>query len=148
MKKVLTVFMAAALMLCLFSGTALAESSTENSLSAESAVQLAIVMNEAADVQASQTILDNAQYAYMPLEGAAPEMQDKILQAREEIIYSVSWFNDEFEGQFSAYTDDGLSPANFSDLFPDWDVPEISTAAAPFVDSNVNLAANGISCVH
>lgn len=69
------------------------------------------------DVQAAQA------YAYLDLESASEEMKEKILEARNTIIFSQGWTT---EGVF-AYVEhsDGTIEVlpQFSDLFPGWDIP-------------------------
>lgn len=61
--------------------------------------------------------------AYMNLDQASEAMQEKILQAREEIIFSKSWVADGLQG--FVYDKDGNvieEVPQFSEIFPaDWD---------------------------
>lgn len=75
-----------------------------------------------ADVEKEE--LSTEAYAYMDLETASPEMQEKILKAREEIIFSQSWAADDV----SLYvvdieTGERERVPSFSELFPGWDLP-------------------------
>lgn len=62
--------------------------------------------------------------AYMNLDQASEAMQEKILQAREEIIFSKSWVADGLQG--FVYDKDGNvieEVPQFSEIFPaDWDM--------------------------
>lgn len=64
-----------------------------------------------------------ASTAYMDLEEATPAMQEKILEARNDIIFHNSWVVD----GHNAYCEraDGTIEVlpKFSELFPGWDVP-------------------------
>ncbi len=72
--------------------------------------------------------------AYMNLESASPDMQEKILEARSQIISgSVSWYDDS-NGLVAVWGNDntrewGEMPT-FSELFPGWDNPSLSTDPA------------------
>ena len=67
---------------------------------------------------------EDSSYAYMPLEDAEPELQKKILKARENIIFSTSWSAD--EATLYIERNDGTveQAPKFSELFPGWDIPE------------------------
>lgn len=76
------------------------------------------------------------QYAYMELEGQPEAVQEKILEARKEIIYQHSWVADGLSG----WVVDGQTGAvkeilpQFSELFPGWEVPqEDAMASAPSI---------------
>lgn len=63
-------------------------------------------------------------YAYMDLETASPEMQERILKAREEIIFSQSWAADGVDLYLvDLQTGERTQLPAFSELFPEWDVP-------------------------
>lgn len=70
--------------------------------------------------------------AYMNLDQVSEEMQARILEARQEIIYSKSWVADGLQGY--VINKDGViieEVPQFSDLFPsDW--------AEPFVDNDIS----------
>ncbi len=65
--------------------------------------------------------------AYMNLDQASEAMQEKILQAREEIIFSKSWVADGLQG--FVYDKDGNvieEVPQFSEIFPaDWDMFQV-----------------------
>jgi len=65
-------------------------------------------------------------YAYMNLEEADAEIQEKILKAREEIILSMTWASPEVaEGYFTVDGSVFERIPQFYDLFPyDWDIPK------------------------
>lgn len=67
--------------------------------------------------------LGTEELAYMDI-AEAPELEDEILEAREEIIYGdQAWTVD---GVASIINEDGTVEElpEFSDLFPGWDIPE------------------------
>lgn len=75
-----------------------------------------------ADVEKEE--LSTEAYAYMDLETASPEMQEKILKAREEIIFSQSWAADGCLGFLvDLKTGEMTQLPSFSELFPGWDLP-------------------------
>ncbi len=84
-----------------------------------------------------QARLKEAQdYAYLDLETALPEMKEKILSARNTIIFSTDWVADGFT--MTVEDPDGntiRTMPNFSELFPGWDLPvydiELEQAAKP-----------------
>lgn len=63
--------------------------------------------------------------ANLDVDEATPEMKEKILEARREIIYSTDWVAD----GYTAYIQDMETGEiirdvpNFSDVFPGWDIP-------------------------
>lgn len=69
--------------------------------------------------------------AYSNADLATPEMKEKILNARKEIIYSYSWSNDLAKGVCVGYSVNladqtfQIEP-KFSELFPGWEVPSDS----------------------
>lgn len=67
--------------------------------------------------------------AEMPLDSAEPEMQEKILEARNEIIFSESWSADGVE--MYVIRQDGTTEKvpKFSELFPEWDMPVIENSS-------------------
>lgn len=63
-------------------------------------------------------------YAYMDLETASPEIQERILKAREAIIFSQSWAADGCLGFLvDLETGEMTQLPSFSELFPGWDLP-------------------------
>jgi len=91
----------------------------------------------AAYVEAEYTTMSVEELAYCDLDAAPIALQDDILAAREDIIYSHSWTVD---GQCVLIAPDGTVEElpEFYDLFPaDWDVPVScveSVAAVPYSD--------------
>lgn len=63
--------------------------------------------------------------AYLELDEASPDMQKKILKAREQIIYNTDWVADGYNGAvMDAETGEIIEVLpHFSEIFPDWDVP-------------------------
>ena len=84
--------------------------------------------------QKASTIKAAEAIAYMDVDSASAEMQDRILAAREIIIESKSWIADGFEAVIK--NEDGTSTKvpHFSELFPGWDIPTI--------DSNAPMSAS------
>lgn len=82
----------------------------------------------------SSEVMAAAEYAYMDIDSATPAMQEKILDARNTIIFSQSWTNlAEHDGvtagviDFNSNTTQELP--DFHDIFPaDWEVPSVSVA--------------------
>lgn len=76
--------------------------------------------------------------AYMNLDQASEAMQEKILQAREEIIFSKSWVADGLQG--FVYDKDGNvieEVPQFSEIFPaDWDMPTFDVQEDIEVENN------------
>ncbi|MBY0164810.1 hypothetical protein V4V36_24260 [Paenibacillus lautus] len=68
--------------------------------------------------------MSQEELAYQNLDVAPEEWKDEILEARNSIIYSTSWTVD---GQVAYELPDGTIEElpEFSDLFPDWDVPRL-----------------------
>ena len=82
--------------------------------------------------------------AYMNIEDVSPEMQDRILEARREIIYKAgSWYVDDGSIYVVWGNDDtrewGEIP-RFSELFPGWDPP--TTPAVLEAESELNEYEN------
>lgn len=107
--------------------------------------------------------------AYLNADLATPEMKEKILNARREIVYSYSWSNDLVDGVCLGYKVNladqtfQIQP-KFSELFPGWEVPsdsayensdetevsenEMSKLSTTNVDSNlspVEILKSGLS---
>ena len=74
----------------------------------------------------------------MNLDQASEAMQEKILQAREEIIFSKSWVADGLQG--FVYDKDGNvieEVPQFSEIFPaDWDMPTFDVQEDIEVENN------------
>ena len=75
--------------------------------------------------------------AYCDLDEAPLEYQDDILVARDIIIHNTNWTVD---GQVAIVHEDGTLQTlpEFSDLFPDWDIPSaepLTNTAVPYTAS-------------
>lgn len=66
-------------------------------------------------------------YAYMSIEDAEPELQEKILAARNAIIFSKSWSADGVEITIERADGTMETVPKFSELFPGWDYPNIES---------------------
>lgn len=89
-------------------------------------------------VQVEEPLERAQQYAYMDLEAASPEMKEKILEARKEIIYSQSWVAD----GYTMTVEDGETGEirnipTFSELFPDWEIPIVEFSSEDSAVSSV-----------
>lgn len=73
---------------------------------------------------ADTDLVEALKIAYLDLENASPEMQKKILDAREKIIFSTDWVADGFEMRIED-TEGNLirTVPSFSEVFPNWDLP-------------------------
>lgn len=82
------------------------------------------------------------QYAYLDLDSASPELQEKILDARNTIIYSQDWVADGFTGYIGdVRTGEILKELpTFSSLFPDWDLPILDTATESENENTIDLS--------
>lgn len=72
-----------------------------------------------------QTKWEEAQdFAYLDPENASPEMREKILSARNTIIFSTDWVADGFEMRVEDRDGNVIQRLpHFSELFPGWDLP-------------------------
>jgi len=68
--------------------------------------------------------------AYMDVETASAEMQERILEARETIINSENWVADDFEATLVREDGTTTNLPQFSELFPGWDIPVDESAVA------------------
>lgn len=81
------------------------------------------------EVALSNEVMAAAEYAYMDIDSATPVMQEKILDARNTIIFSQSWTNlAECDGvtvkAIDIKTNTTYDLPDFYDIFPaDWEVP-------------------------
>ena len=63
-------------------------------------------------------------FAYLDPENASPEMREKILSARNTIIFSTDWVADGFEMRVEDRDGNVIQRLpHFSELFPGWDLP-------------------------
>lgn len=92
---------------------------------------LLIVQSSAIDITTEQKdiLKDAEQYAYLDPDTASPELQEKILDARNAIIFSQGWVADGHTGYIQdVRTGEILRELpTFSELFPDWDMPTADT---------------------
>ena len=80
--------------------------------------------NSEAEVQ--EEILESAsEFAYLDADKATPELKEKILEARKEIIYNTDWVADGYVGCIRNIKTGKLIKElpEFSEVFPGWDVP-------------------------
>lgn len=70
-------------------------------------------------------IADAMEYAYRDLDSASEDEQALILEARNTIIYSVSWVADGYEMEIIDADGTVEEVPSFSELFPDWDIPTV-----------------------
>ncbi len=83
--------------------------------------------------------------AYLDLDSAEGEMKEKILEARRTIIFSMSWVADGFSGcvQNVKTGEIILTLPSFSELFPDWDIPEF-----PNTNGQITVDGLGTDCLY
>lgn len=100
-----------------------------------------VAANAGAAEPASVSAKSVNELAYMDLEGATPELREDILSARAQIVYSTSWTVD---GAMSIVHKDGTVEAlpEFSDLFPGWDLTEISSFEADPPCDGIRVASS------
>lgn len=69
--------------------------------------------------------------AYLDVDTASPEMQEKILEARKEIIYNTEWVADGHIGYIQNMETGEIirEVPEFSEVFPGWDIPIIDEVA-------------------
>ena len=94
---------------------------------------LGLLASLTAPVFAAEVLADD-EYAYMDAETASPELREKILDARRKIVYGdQSWSAD---GSGYIVNADGTitNLPLFSDLFPDWNLEELSVVEAEKID--------------
>ena len=73
--------------------------------------------------------------AYLDYDSATPEMKEKILAARNQIIFSTSWVADGYSASIGNVKTGEIIRVlpSFSELFPGWDIPVL---AVPDVADN------------
>ena len=86
--------------------------------------------------EAQRADLEEAEeIAYLNLESASPEMKEKILSARNQIIDSQCWAADGFTLELNDEKGNVIGAApNFSELFPGWDLPVDESIANGLID--------------
>lgn len=95
------------------------------------------------DIARQERIQEAERYAYLDLDSASPEMQEKILSARKVIIFSADgWCAD--DTQMIIIRADGTieEVPKFSELFPsDWDLPvdDYSQVEVPTVPELIDV---------
>lgn len=102
---------------------------------------LGILASLAAPAWAAE-VLEDDEYAYMDTETASPELREKILDARRKIVYGdQSWSAD---GSGYIVNADGTitNLPLFSDLFPDWNLEELSVVEAEKIDGATTRGAD------
>lgn len=138
-KTLLATLSAAAMLLCCVPVFA-----AEAPMQAKNDVPLSQVRGNAEIAQSSE-VAAAAEYAYMDIDSATPAMQEKILEARNTIIFSQSWTNlAEYDGvtvkAIDIKTNTTYDLPDFYDLFPDdWEVP--SADCMPIDVEDCELAA-------
>lgn len=86
--------------------------------------------------------LDEAEkYAYMDIDKAPDYLQDDILEARNQIIFSQGWTADGINGYVcDLETGEKLYDLpKFSELFPDWDIPKMKDTISDDLQSRVEM---------
>lgn len=88
-------------------------------------MMLSGTMASALAADPSQGVQEENDIAYLNLDEASPDMQEEILEAREQIIYNTSWVADGYSGAvIDAYTGEVIEELpHFSEVFPNWDMP-------------------------
>lgn len=117
-------------------------------LFATSLTSLAAGAPASAQDTATQEALTKAeQYAYLDLDSASPSMQQKILDARNTIIFSKDWVADGYEADVEdVSTGEVLETLpSFSELFPGWDLPVDESTASASNDSTLTLSSSDVS---
>lgn len=87
----------------------------------------------------AEKVSEAAAYAYMDLESASDEMKEKILAARETIIYSQGWVADGFSAVVTRADGTVESLPTFSELFPEWEMPDVEVTQEELENSAVTF---------
>lgn len=117
-------------------------------LFATSLTSLAADAPASAQDTATQEALTKAeQYAYLDLDSASPSMQQKILDARNTIIFSKDWVADGYEADVEDVTTGEVLETlpSFSELFPGWDLPVDESIASTSNDSSLTLSSSEVT---
>jgi hypothetical protein len=133
MKKAFPAVLLAISILCSLSVAAYASttSASTSDTQVDVAAELARLDLDILEPEQYDEVIEASNYAYLSLDDYAddPAMQEKILSARNTIIYRQSWTNlSDFEGMSITSTDMETGEVtyypDFYDLFPEeWDVP-------------------------
>mgnify|MGYP000444345376 CR=1 FL=1 len=78
---------------------------------------------DSVEIQNEAKIEAAKEIAYMDVNSASSEMQERILEAREVIIESQSWVADGWEATITHADGTVESIPTFSECFPGWDIP-------------------------
>ncbi|NBJ90877.1 hypothetical protein [Acutalibacter sp. 1XD8-36] len=88
-------------------------------------------------ISGNETQIDISEYIGMDVTEAQKSIENKILEARREIIYSNNWIADGYEGYIGdRRTGTREKLPTFSTLFPDWDIPVEKVTLAPSVKAS------------
>lgn len=115
-----------------------------SSLLAMSMVFTLLVVNASATPPTDNTALSAVELAYMDTATASPEMKEAIIAARREIVYGdQAWTVD---GALSIIHADGTEEKlpEFSSLWPDWDLDEISGLTPDTFEYAGNMARHSV----
>lgn len=75
--------------------------------------------------------MSTEQIAYLDIDWATPDVQEAILEARDEIIHGdQAWTVDGAISMFNPETGETEKLPEFSELFPGWDVPAVEVSAS------------------
>lgn len=99
-----------------------------------------VAPGEAREVVAESMSIEEAKkYAYLDYDSASPEMREKILAARNVIIYSTDWVADGYSGCIQdVETGETIKTLpTFSELFPGWDMPVTDTTKADVTEDGL-----------
>ena len=100
---------------------------------------------ETAEGSGEMTVEEAEEYAYLDLDSASEALREKILAAREVIIFHSRWVADGYSGNiWDVETGEIIEtlPA-FSELFPGWDLPVYDT-----IQEQVTEDGLGADCLY
>lgn len=131
MKKLISSFLSALLLIT--SVTCLAADDTSSAFNAET----------------NDTLAEAEQYAYLDLDTATSALQEKILDARNTIIFSKDWVADGYEAYVEDVTTGEILEVlpSFSELFPDWDLPADDTVLPSLSEANLSETSFPVTSV-
>ena len=82
------------------------------------------------DPKTKAALIEAEQYAYLDIDSASPELKEKILDARDAIIFSKNWVADGYEAFVTNENDEVVEILpEFSTVFPGWDLPKDDVAS-------------------